>query len=191
MANIGREVRAGSVLTSGGRSGEASFGPSVPGSTSPQDGLSRSCIKDELKQCLSKVKYVGDILSHRTSRSNVDPGLHIKDVGDIKLPLESEGAKLIMRADHQPPSGQGPKTVLDTSSRNVKQLDRGNFELRNPAWSDYVQEIIKALAVGLGCQGSPPGIEAELHELLLYEEGGMFGPHTELRFSTISLGYIY
>ena len=36
-------------------------------------------------------------MSHQTSQLNVDPGLHINNIGDIILPLRVEVAKEIMK----------------------------------------------------------------------------------------------
>ena len=119
-------------------------------------------------------------MSYRASQQNVDPGLHINNVGNISLPLREEDAKLIMKAGRQAPFGRGSETIVDTSFRNTKQLDIDSFQLRNPAWTQYLQDIIKPLGVGLGFQDSPSGIKAELYKLLLYEEGAMFKPHKEL-----------
>ncbi|KAL8928583.1 MAG: hypothetical protein Q9208_001817 [Pyrenodesmia sp. 3 TL-2023] len=49
-----------------------------------------------LDSCLSRVQYDGDFMSYRATQLNVDPGLHVDNVGNISLPLQSSDAKKIM-----------------------------------------------------------------------------------------------
>ena len=135
--------------------------------------------KDQLRSCLDTVKYVGRFTSYETSHVNADPGIFINDVGNISLPLVSEKAELILRHADQAPFGRGSNTVIDKSFRNTKQLDADSFQLRNPAWPNFLLGILTRLGVRLGYQDSPVGIRADLHKLLLYEKGAMFKPHRE------------
>ena len=116
-------------------------------------------------------------MSHQTSQLNVDPGLHINNIGDISLPLRVKDAKEVMKAGGQDPFGRGTETVADTTFKYTKQLGVDSFQLRNPAWAEYLQDIIKRLGPGIGFPDSPIGIRAELSELHLFEEGAIFKPH--------------
>ena len=116
-------------------------------------------------------------MSHQTSQLNVDPGLHINNIGDIRLPLGQEDAKKIMKAGGQAPFGRSTETVADPISRNTKQLGVDSFQLCNPAWAEYLQDIIKRLGPGIGFPDSPTGIRAELYNLLLHGKGAMCKPH--------------
>ncbi|KAI4120997.1 MAG: hypothetical protein LQ338_006620 [Usnochroma carphineum] len=147
--------------------------------TSAQDPTWNTNPKSELRSCLAAVKYVGKFMSYRTSQINADPGIYINDIGSISLPLRTDDAAQILKAANQAPFGRGSNTVIDTSFRNTKQLDPASFQLRNPAWTGFLQDIIKHLGVGLGYPDSPSGIKAELHKLLLYDEGSMFKPHKD------------
>lgn len=118
-------------------------------------------------------------MSYQATQLNVDPGLHIDNVGNISLPLQSSDAKKIMATSRQAPFGRGSRTIVDISFRNTKELDIDHFRLRNPAWEQYLQDIIKVLGAGLGFPESPAGIQAKLYKLLLYEKGAFFRPHKE------------
>ncbi|KAL8763053.1 MAG: hypothetical protein Q9184_001080 [Pyrenodesmia sp. 2 TL-2023] len=143
---------------------------SVEGSTISSDNDLRTAIRHRLDSCLSRVQYVGDFMSYKATQLNVDPGLHIDNVGNISLPLPSSDAKKIMATSRQAPFGRGSKTIVDKSFRNTKELDIDHFRLRNPAWEQYLQDIIRVLGAGLGFPESPAGIQAKLYKLLLYEK---------------------
>ena len=118
-------------------------------------------------------------MTHQTSQLNVDPGLHVNNIGDISLPLRVEDAKEIMEAGGQAPFARGTETVADATSGNMKQLGVDSFQLCNPTWAEYVQDIIKRLGPGIGFPDSPTGIRVELYSLLLYGKGAMVRPHRE------------
>lgn len=118
-------------------------------------------------------------MSHRTSQLNVDPGLHVKGVGNIRLPLDEKDAISIMEVAHQTPFGRGSHTVVDTSFRDTKQLDVDAFQLRNPAWTGHLHDVVRHLGERLGLPANDAGVTPELHKLLLYKEGAMFKSHKE------------
>lgn len=147
-------------------------------STIPEE-LAPTFIRNELHRCLSSVKYVGSATASQTHQKNVDPGLHIDDVGNISLPLTERDAEAIMKIGSQAPFGTGSATIVDTSFRNTKELNPNQFQLRNPAWSEYLEEIITQLCVRLGFPNSPSGIRGELCKMLLYDTGAMFKAHED------------
>ncbi|KAL8765527.1 MAG: hypothetical protein Q9209_007435 [Squamulea sp. 1 TL-2023] len=153
---------------------------SVGTSASSAKGSSRRTYPmDEIWSCLASVKYVGDIVSYRGSQLIVDPGLYINSVGNIRLPLVRDDAEMIMKIADQAPFGRGSDIIVDTSFRNTKQLSTDSFQLRNPAWTGFLQDIIRDLGVRLGNPENPVGITAELHKLLLYEKGAFFHSHRD------------
>ena len=109
----------------------------------------------------------------------MDPGLFVGGVGNISLPLTVDNAKAIMKISAQSPFGRGTKTVVDTSFRNTKELNPDKFQLRNSAWSAYLEDVISRLRPSLGLPDDSTGMTAILYKLLLYEKGAMFKPHRE------------
>ncbi|KAL8861907.1 MAG: hypothetical protein Q9178_001776 [Gyalolechia marmorata] len=135
--------------------------------------------REELRSCLAQVKYAGRFTASRTSQQNVDPGLYIDKIGSISLPLRVEDAERIIKSAKQAPFGRGSRTVVDKSFRNTKELDPNSFQLQNPAWTGFLADTIEELGAGLGYQDSPAAIRADLHKLLLYDQGAMFKAHRE------------
>lgn len=99
---------------------EASSDDFVPTATNTENSLSRTYVKEQLECCLSGVQYAGSFMSYKTSQSNVDPGLYVNNVGNIRLPLDGKAAQAIMKVTRQAPFGRGSQTVVDTSFRNTK-----------------------------------------------------------------------
>lgn len=163
----------------GSQQQEASSDSGSRRSSSVTNELSLTSIKDQLRYCLADVKYVGSFTASQARQRNVDPGLHVNDVGSISLPLRSADAKGIMKAGSQAPFGRGSKTIVDMEFRNTKELDTSQFELRNPAWGQELRDIIAHLGPTLGFQEGTSDIKPELYKLLLYEEGAMFKAHKE------------
>lgn len=139
----------------------------------------QSIIKNNLSYRLDNVRYAGSFAAAHSSQWIIDPGIHVDQVGDISLPLTIGDAKALMTVGIQAPFGRGSDTVVDKSFRNTVELNPERFQLRNTAWPVALQEYIRRLGRELGFPDSPSGIKAELHKLLLYEEGAMFKAHTE------------
>ena len=108
-----------------------------------------------------------------------NPGLFVKGLGGIGLPLSEHDAQRLAGSCHQAPFGKGSETVIDTSVRNTWELNSTQFELQNPAWPETLNEIVTKTADGLGIVLGAASIRAELYKLLLYEEGAFFDRHRE------------
>ncbi|MBI1830050.1 MAG: 2OG-Fe(II) oxygenase [Planctomycetes bacterium] len=105
------------------------------------------------------------------------PGLKIRGVGAISLPLSPAQAKAIKACCRQAPYGKGTETIVDTTVRNVWHLAPTRFSLTNPAWKDFLAEVIGIVQEEMGLQKEK--LEARLYDLLLYEKGSFFLPHKD------------
>lgn len=161
---------------------------SVQAGSSPTSSCSGNSIlsipgdlKTNVQDCLDDVESLGDFASFGTLERFIDPQIHI-DGQPISLPLSEHDAQRIIQASHKAPFGKGSDTVIDPSVRNTWEIDRRDFQLRNPEWENYLHDILKRAAKELGVDpgiGSGRGIYAELYKMLLYEKGAMFKAHTE------------
>ncbi len=105
------------------------------------------------------------------------PGLEVRGLGPIGLPLTKTQARELIKVCRQAPFGKGTETVVDTSVRRSWTLEPDQFRLTNPKWDDLVASITKDVQEALGLEGHK--LSAELYELLLYEKGGFFLPHRD------------
>ena len=108
--------------------------------------------------------------------SAVLPGLQVKGLGSIGVPVAPADAKRIIGKASQAPYGRGEATIVDTEVRRVWQLEPSQFDLRNAAWSEAMAGVVDAVKRDLGIHGK---VTAELYKLLVYEKGSFFKPHRD------------
>ncbi len=105
------------------------------------------------------------------------PGLYVKKIGDIGLPLSATEAKRLIKVCQQAPYGKGTETVVDTKVRKVWELDPSHFSLNNPKWAETIESILREVENRLGLPSA--SLAAHLYKLLVYEKGGFFLPHRD------------
>lgn len=104
------------------------------------------------------------------------PGLAVKGVGPISLPILPSVARRIVGVAERAPYGRGAETLVDTDVRRVWQVDPANVSVTNPAWQKLVDGAVETVKQGLGIRAS---VRAELYKLLIYEKGSFFTPHRD------------
>ena len=160
------------------RDSDAETGDNSETSSKPEVS-SESYLRDTLNTHLGGILYAGSFAASKSSQKYVDPGLQINGVGSISLLLRVQDAKAIAKIGKQAPFGRGTAIVVDKSFRNTIELSVEQFQIRNPASSKEMTDIITLLGRDLGFPYSPLGMTAELYKMLLYEEGAFFKPHKE------------
>ncbi len=125
---------------------------------------------------MDKVKTSGTISVGGTLPS-IPPGLKVKGVGNIALPLFEQQARSLIELSQQSPFGRKEETILDPNVRKSWQIAAEDFELTNPQWKEALQEAIEQIARQLGLDDCE--IEFEPYKLLIYETGGFFAVHRD------------
>lgn len=136
----------------------------------------------DIKQDLCNYLQVIDSGTFATSgpvENAKNPGLFVKGIGNVGLPLSKRDAADLSRASHEAPFGKGSETFVDPAVRKTWELNPNQFELRNRAWASTLHEVVGNVAQELGVVDGASGIRAEPHKLLLYEPGAFFDKHTE------------
>ncbi|KAF7292540.1 Protein kinase domain-containing protein [Mycena kentingensis (nom. inval.)] len=82
-------------------------------------------------------------------------------------------------ACHSAPFGKGERTIIDTDVRDTWEMYASKIQFRNPAWSVFVQGVVRNVCEGLGVNFDASRPHAELYKLLLYETGSHFLPHVD------------
>ncbi len=131
---------------------------------------------EKLDQALRKIDRPGSFCVNG-SVSAVLPGLEVKGLGPIGLPLSAETAKELMTHCRQAPYGKGEKTLVDTSVRRVWRMEPDRFSLENPEWQRFIEGTVKKVQEELGLEDQK--LQAHLYDLLLYEPGSFFLPHRD------------
>ena len=139
--------------------------------------------KEEIQGVLSNIERTSSFAVFGTAENAPNPGLFIKSIGTVGLPLAARDVSAIMKAGHIAPVGKGEKTFVDLKVRNTWQLLLGDFKITNPGWTIFPQSIVTEISAGLGVSFVPdanrPCVRAEPYKLLLYSKGSIFKPHKE------------
>jgi hypothetical protein len=135
-----------------------------------------STFRFELLDCLSDVNSSGSFSAYQHSALFPNPGLHIKGLGTIPLPLSEHDAKAIETRSIRAPFGKGDETLVDTTVRKTWELNSSDFEFQNPSWGPYFEKLIDRAVAGLGVEVQ---VRADSYKLLLYEQGAFFKPHKD------------
>lgn len=110
------------------------------------------------------------------TRPPVLPGLVVRGLGEVGLPVSAAEAKRLVSKGVQAPYGRGEETIVDTKVRRVWQLEPRQFTLTNPAWAPFLDGVVDAVGVALGITHD---VQYELYKLLVYEKGSFFAPHRD------------
>ena len=145
----------------------------------PQVDFPATTLREGLHECLTNIQSDGSFALFEHLSNPPNPGLCLRNGELIGLPLSNRDAQVIVAASHAAPFGKGEETVVDDSVRKTWELSAGDFEIRNPAWKSFLEEIVVKVSAGLGVDASGKGVSAELYKLLLYDKGAMFKPHQE------------
>src|SRR5215471_11180625 len=130
----------------------------------------------ELIALMDKVKTSGTFSVSGTLPA-ILPGLHVKGVGHIGLPLTEQQAKALIQRSELAPFGRGEETIVDTEVRKNWQISADDFELGNPQWNEALQAAVDQIGKDLGLSGCNIGFEP--YKLLVYEEGSFFVSHRD------------
>lgn len=161
--------------------GRGSLSPSTA-SESAESGVSASSIQEmnEIKQAIADYLDAAADGSFATSGSlpdAVNPGLLLKGVGKIGLPLSERDGKAINNISREAPYDASTEENIDGSERKTCGVEADGVELRNPRWSKTVQYAVSKSVEQLGVLGGESSVRADLHKVLLCE--GCGSPSTE------------
>lgn len=151
-------------------------------------------MKESLDTLLAKIKTRGSFATAVQYSTLPLPGLDIKGIGLVGLPLDQHTAQSIINGCHKAPYGKGnvergisvrtqadgtigSETIVNESVRKTWELNPDRFDFRNPKWEPTVQKMAQSAARELGIPGKA-SVNAELYKLLLYERA-MFKAHQE------------
>lgn len=137
--------------------------------------------KADLRAALDDIdkQSLGSFATSGIVPNSANPGLDVKGIGGIGLPLSARDAVEISKVCRQSPFGKGSETVVDTSVRKTWELNPSQFELQNPDWQRCIQGLVIRISNELGVAGGNQHVRAELYKMLLYEEGAFFESHKD------------
>lgn len=104
-----------------------------------------------------------------------DPGLSVRGIGTIPLPVDAHTAHRLCAVAHPASHGYKDQTLFDRKVRDTWEIVAGDLRLENPLWLEKALERISR-DLGLAAEGR---VHAELHNMLVYGPGQFFAPHQD------------
>src|SRR5277367_6758811 len=98
-------------------------------------------LKTELEDCLGSLQSAGTFALFEHLPNPFNPGLYVKGLGNIGLPLSDRDAEAIKESSVESVKGGKRKAV---------ELTANCIETRNPAWQHFIDEAIQKVISGLG-----------------------------------------
>jgi predicted 2-oxoglutarate/Fe(II)-dependent dioxygenase YbiX len=132
-------------------------------------------IATNLARLLNGVQRPGDFYTFGTCEIFA-PGLEIRGVGPIALPLLPVQAQQLVAVAERAPYGRGEETLVDTEVRRTWQISSDRVQIHGRAWARTLETMVARVAEGLGVSGP---VAAEFYKLLVYDEGGFFASHRD------------
>ena len=105
------------------------------------------------------------------------PRMEVKGVGALSFPIPRPQIRALVQHATRAPYGRGEETIIDTSVRNVWQIDSASVKIGGKSWAASFGSIVSKVTAGLGC--SDETVSAELYKMLVYDCGGFFLPHRD------------
>ncbi len=133
-------------------------------------------LSGKLIRALDRIDRPGSFCVHGSVPA-ILPGLEVKGLGPIGLPVTPKQSEELKEQCEQAPYGKGTQTLVDTSVRRVWRLAPARFALTNPDWEKFVKDVVGRVQEELGLENQK--LQAHLYDLLLYEPGSFFLPHQD------------
>lgn len=119
---------------------------------------SLNTLKTELVECLASLQSAGTFAFLEHLPNPVNPGLYVKGVGAVGLPLSDRDAKAI-------------KEVFGKQRKGEPfELKSGCFETKNPAWQTFIDGITPKIMLTLGIEHEGGTIGFDLCAMHLYDK---------------------
>ena len=128
-------------------------------------------IKQRLRDFLDTVGE-GTFATSGELPNAANPGLCLRDLGTVGLPLSERDGRDITRICRERSSG---KEMQDNTQGKHKayKIVAEHIELRNPNWANTVQHAVGKATEQLGIIGGQPSIRADLRNLVLCGSGNI------------------
>ena len=101
------------------------------------------------------------------------PRINVEGVGRLSWPIQSNQIELLKKNMEKSPFGKGSELVYDESVRKALEIDSSKVQV-----DDSFDPLVRKVADQLGLENQVD-VEAKLHKLVLYEEGGGFDWHQD------------
>lgn len=113
--------------------------------------------------------------------------LEVRDVGPIELPIKAATVKQLRVVARRAPYGKGEQTLVDPAVRDTWEIPKSRVRIDKRRWNATLDPVLESVRDELGLSESVR-LRADLHSLLLYEQGQFFAPHQDSEKSDDMIG---
>lgn len=118
-----------------------------------------------------------DTFATSLTRPAEELSVEVKDLGLLKLPLTSRTKGALLKLARPARYGKKDKTLHDPTVRRTWEIPKSKIKLDAREHREFFRSILQQVAQDLGLGETE--LKAELHNLLIYEEGDFFKPHQD------------
>ncbi len=104
--------------------------------------------------------------------------LEVKGLGLLKWPLTKKVVRQLISLAKPAHFGWRDKTLLDKNVRDVWEISPKEIQIDKTVWNKTLNPVLEALKKDLGLSEDSQ-LQADLHNLLIYEPGQFFDPHQD------------
>lgn len=115
--------------------------------------------------------------SFSTATSTEKMQLTVKDVGEIKFPVNKTTIKKLIKQASPALFGYKDRTIYDPKVRNTWELNKSQIKIDMRKWKSELAAVLEEMASALFPEGTE--LTAELHNMLVYEPGQFFKKHQD------------
>lgn len=146
----------------------------------PPDRRIHDTLSDTLTGFIATGFATRGMLSQRDS--NLDVGLTVKGIGEIKLPLESDNAvweKLKNKSDLHI-QARGEKITSEPKDAKIWEVDAAEVSFaKQPLWDAWLNKAVSTVKKNFGIPDDI-SVAAKPYQLVVYEQGSRLEPRQEL-----------
>ena len=106
------------------------------------------------------------------------PGLQVKGVGNISVPLPDSQVEILKKVTARPPYGKSSEAIVDTRGSGAFLIEPSERTFANKKWDDAVGQLKNQAVSPLGIEGQD--VECSLHEMLIHGPGSHSSSHRDI-----------
>ncbi|KAL2415542.1 hypothetical protein ABEF95_011722 [Exophiala dermatitidis] len=145
-------------------------------------------LRFQISACLDEIHSAGSFATAGYNVNHIHPGLGVKGVGPIRLPLHPEDANALIQVSRQSTSDKEEKAVARETVRKTWEIDGEELSFGNEDWNSWLYQIVVKVRKGLGIPRGAGSIRAELSKLVVYEEGAFSKPQEDTEMTRNMFG---
>lgn len=129
-------------------------------------------------EALQAVATSGTFTAQHIVASAKDLAIEVEGVGPLRFPVKPQVAKKLCGVARHARYGRGEQTLLDRSVRDTWEVPTSLVRIDEERWHGTLSPALTALGTKLGLP-EDVGLRAELHSMLVYEQGQFFRRHQD------------